>query len=63
MPYDWRRPTLERLRREVWDPKERRLLVPKAFGWGYGLNVAELARRVGLRRDEPQGPDGGGDPA
>jgi hypothetical protein len=63
MPYDWRRPTLERLRREVWDPKERRLLVPKAFGWGYGLNVAELARRVGLRRDEPQGPDGGGHPA
>ena len=57
MPYDWRRPTLERVRREVWNPAERRLLVPKAFGWGYGLNLAEAARRLGLRR-EPKGPDG-----
>jgi uncharacterized protein DUF5808 len=57
LPYDWRRPTAERVRREVWNPRERRLLVPKAFGWGYGLNLAELARRLGLRRDEGPGSD------
>jgi hypothetical protein len=56
MPYDWRRPTLQRVRDEVWNPAGRRLLVPKAFGWGYGLNLAELARRLGLRRDA-QEPD------
>jgi hypothetical protein len=56
MPYDWRRPTMERVRREVWNAAERRLLVPKAFGWGYGLNLAELTPRLGLRRDtqEPE---------
>lgn len=49
LPYDWRRPTLRRIRDEVWNPRERRILVPKAFGWGYGLNLHALLRRV-LRR-------------
>ena len=49
LPYDWRRPTLRRIRAEVWNPRERRILVPKAFGWGYGLNLHALLRRL-LRR-------------
>jgi hypothetical protein len=52
LPYDWRRPTKERVRQEVWNTDERRLLTPKAFGWGYGLNLAEVARRLGLRRED-----------
>jgi hypothetical protein len=60
IPYDWRRPTLERVRREVWNPQERRLLVPKAFGWGYGVNLAEVARRLGLQGNGlDDGPPGG----
>jgi hypothetical protein len=50
MPYDWRRPTRERLRRSVWDPREKRVLVPKAFGWGYDVNLAALWRRATGRR-------------
>ncbi|MDX6681384.1 MAG: hypothetical protein QOG94_1423 [Solirubrobacteraceae bacterium] len=38
MPYDWRRPTLRRLRNEVFNLDEPRLFVPKAYGWGYGIN-------------------------
>jgi Family of unknown function (DUF5808) len=49
LPYDWRRPTLARIRREVWNKRQRRILVPKAYGWGYGINFAELFRRL-LRR-------------
>jgi hypothetical protein len=45
LPYDSRRPTRERLRRAAWDPDEPRVLVPKAFGWGYGVNLAALWRR------------------
>lgn len=44
LPYDFRRPTLARIRGELWNPRERRILVPKAFGWGYGLNFAALVR-------------------
>jgi hypothetical protein len=45
MPYDWRRPTLQRLLGEIWNRDERRIFVPKAFGWGYGMNLAALIRR------------------
>ena len=54
MPYDWRRPTWERLKRGVWNSDERRVFVPKVYGWGYGLNLHEVARR--LRLVEPPGP-------
>ena len=40
IPYDWRRPTRARLIKELWKPRERRILVSKAYGWGYGLNFA-----------------------
>jgi hypothetical protein len=46
LPYDWRRPTLTRFRAELWSPASRRILVPKAFGWGYGINFAGLIRRL-----------------
>jgi len=50
IPYDWRRPTAERVRRRWWNPDDRRVFTPKAFGWGYAFNVAEIARRLRLRR-------------
>ena len=42
MPFDWRRPTVDKIKREAWNPKSRRLFVPKAFGWGYSVNFARL---------------------
>lgn len=38
LPYDWRRPTARRIRSRVWNPDDRRLFPPKAFGWGYTIN-------------------------
>jgi hypothetical protein len=49
LPYDWTRPTFARLRQEVWNRDEPRILVPKAFGWGYGLNLAAVWRRIARR--------------
>jgi len=46
LPYDWRRPTLERIKARVWNPDDARMLTPKAFGWGYDLNAHAVARRV-----------------
>jgi hypothetical protein len=50
VPYDWRRPTWARYQSRLWNPKERRIVVPRAFGWGWDFNFAEIARRLGLRR-------------
>ena len=50
VPYDWRRPTWARYRSRLWNPMERRIVMPRAFGWGWDFNFAEIARRLGLRR-------------
>ena len=46
LPYDWRPPTLARLKQRLWNPADRRLFTPKAFGWGFDLNLYELLRRL-----------------
>ena len=45
MPYDWRRPTVQRMKQRMWNPDDPRLLTPRAFGWGYDLNVYRLLHR------------------
>lgn len=45
LPFDWRRPTFARIKTRAWDPSNRRLFVPKAFGWGYSINFARLLAR------------------
>jgi hypothetical protein len=49
IPYDWRRPTWARYQSRWWNTKERRIVMPRAFGWGYDFNLAEVARRLHLR--------------
>ena len=49
MPYDWRPPTWARLKAGIWSPRERRIFIPKVYGWGYSINLAEVARRLHLR--------------
>ena len=44
VPYDFRRPTLERARSRWWNTHDDRLFVPKVFGVGWTINLARLAR-------------------
>ncbi|WP_037570480.1 DUF5808 domain-containing protein [Phaeacidiphilus oryzae] len=49
VPYDLRRPTVGKVRREYWDPENPALFTPHSFGIGYGVNLARvgaLARRA-----------------
>ncbi|HEX2036792.1 MAG TPA: DUF5808 domain-containing protein [Chloroflexota bacterium] len=48
LPYDLRVPTWARAKERWWNAKDRRVLTPKLFGWGYDLNFYELARRLRL---------------
>jgi len=44
IPFDWRRPTLRRIRQRIWNPGGP-MLSPKVFGWGYTLNLAHRASK------------------
>lgn len=48
IPCDLQLPTWEHVRERAWNPVDRRLLTPRAFGWGYDLNVYELLARLGF---------------
>jgi len=39
LPYDFRRPTVARVRSRMWNRKDPRLFTPKSFGWGYDINA------------------------
>ncbi|MEA2444665.1 MAG: hypothetical protein QOJ12_1957 [Thermoleophilales bacterium] len=41
VPYDWR-PMWARYKSRWWNPADRRLFTPRAFGWGYDINLARL---------------------
>jgi hypothetical protein len=53
VPYDFRPPTLEKLRLSTWDPNNPQLLLPHAFGVGWSINFARLAA---LAQPAPQVP-------
>ena len=42
IPYDFRRPTIERLREAFWNKDTGRVLVPQAFGMGWSINFYPL---------------------
>jgi hypothetical protein len=50
LPYDWRPLTSSRLKRRAWNPDDSRVLTPKAYGWGLGVNCHALLRRLRILR-------------
>ncbi len=48
VPYDFRLPTLERIREAYWNPYDSRIVVPEAFGVGWAINFYALLERLRL---------------
>lgn len=48
VPYDFRLPTVDRVRQRLWAPDDPQVLMPTVFGVGWALN---LGRIVALLRD------------
>ncbi len=46
IPYDFRPPSLERLKESWWNPDDDRLLTGRAFGVGWAVNLARVVRMV-----------------
>ena len=55
IPYDFRRPTGQRVRERMWNPGDPRLIVPSVFGVGWTLNAGRLIAllRPATRRRTP----------
>lgn len=45
IPYDWRAPTVERVKSRWWNPDDPRVFTPKAYGMGWDVNFARLLGR------------------
>ncbi|MCL4535440.1 MAG: DUF5808 domain-containing protein [Bacteroidetes bacterium] len=46
VPYDFRMPTLERIRAAYWNPEDPRILTPRVVGIGWGINIPSLVRTM-----------------
>jgi hypothetical protein len=44
IPYEFRAPTLARVRERWWNPDDPRILTPHVFGVGWSLNLGRIAR-------------------
>jgi uncharacterized protein DUF5808 len=42
VPYDFRPPTLSRFKERIWNPGDKRLFTPHAFGVGWTINLYRL---------------------
>jgi hypothetical protein len=54
VPYDFRKPTLARIRERWWNPDDPRLFTPHAFGVGWAINLHQLMRTCLPSEDEEQ---------
>jgi hypothetical protein len=54
LPYDFRKPTVAKVRSRMWNRSDRRLFTPKAFGVGYDINLYWLAHPREFFKGEPE---------
>jgi hypothetical protein len=43
VPYDFRKPTMERVRQRIWAPGDPNLISPQVFGVGWTVNIGRVA--------------------
>ena len=48
VPFEFRMPTLARIRERWWNPEDERVFTPGVLGVGWTLNAYQLLRRLGL---------------
>ena len=52
VPYDFRLPTLERLRDAYWNPDSDQIFSERVFGVGWAVNIPVAARKVAALADQ-----------
>ena len=46
IPYDFRMPTIEKIREAYWDPESDRVFTDKVIGVGWSVNIPVAARKL-----------------
>ena len=46
VPYDFRFPTIERIKQRWWNREDPRLLTPRVFGVGWSVNLYQVRERL-----------------
>ena len=55
VPYDFRLPSLERLRQAYWNLASPKVLTDRPLGVGWAVNIPTLLRRLGVHREFTKG--------
>lgn len=55
VPYDFRVPSLDRLRQAYWNPRSPKVFTDRPFGVGWSVNIPTLLRRLGVHREFTKG--------
>ena len=50
MPYDFRLPTIERIKESYWNPYHSQIIAPVVLGIGWAINLYALLERLSLIR-------------
>ena len=48
VPYEFRPPTISRIRERLWNPEDKRIFTPHVFGVGWAVNFYQVADRLCL---------------
>ena len=64
VPFEWRIPRMETVRRRLWDPSDDRLFTPTVYGIGWCPNIYQFLVRLGYAEShvdhKRESGDGGG---
>jgi hypothetical protein len=55
VPYDFRLPTLERVRQAYWNPRSPKVFTDRPLGVGWSVNIPTALRRLGVRTSFTKG--------
>ncbi|MCI0439651.1 MAG: DUF5808 domain-containing protein [Chloroflexi bacterium] len=48
VPFDFRAPTIGRIKSRWWNPNDRRIFTPHVFGVGWSVNVYQVLKKLGV---------------
>ena len=55
VPYDFRMPSIERLRQAYWNPRSPKVFTDRPLGVGWAVNIPTLLRRLGVHVEFTKG--------
>ncbi len=53
VPFEFRFPTIHRLKKRMWNKDDPRLFTERPFGIGWTINLYQAAKRIGAVTEDP----------